>query len=252
MSWNPDQYLKFQAERFAPFEDLAGMIEVRPGLRAVDLGCGTGELTARLADLLPGSTVVGIDSSDSMLGRAMPLSREGLSFELRPVERLEGDWDLIFSNAALQWVGDHETLFPSLLRRLRPGGQLAVQMPMNDDHPASALIRELAGGAKYREALGGWLRTSPLLGSRRYAELLWREAGIAPEVVEKYYPHVLKDADAVAEWSAGTALLPYMERLPEELRAPFMEDYRSGLRSRMPGAPVYFGFRRILISARVG
>lgn len=251
MAWNPDQYLKFQAERFAPFEDLAAMIAVRPGLRVVDLGCGTGELTARLADLLPGSTVIGIDSSDSMLERARPLAREGLSFELRPVERLEGEWDLIFSNAALQWVADHEALFPSLIGRLRPGGQLAVQMPNNHDHPASELIPEIASRPPFAEALTGWSRRSPLLTPRRYAELLWRESGRAPEVFEKYYPHVLEYADAVAEWSAGTALLPYMERLPAPMKADFFDTYRAELRQRMPGSPVYFGFRRLLLSARV-
>src|SRR5512137_210859 len=112
MPWNPDQYHKFQAERSAPFDDLLKLVAVRPGLRAVDLGCGTGELTRRLADALPGSRVLGLDSSAQMLSRAGAYARPGLSFEVGDQVTLQGEWDLIFSNAALQWSDDHHQLVP--------------------------------------------------------------------------------------------------------------------------------------------
>src|SRR5687768_16164416 len=107
MTWDPNQYHKFQAERSAPFFDLLTLVEVRPNLKVVDLGCGTGELTQKLADALPDSDVTGIDSSLQMLEKAASLSRSGLHFEQGDQSQLTGEWDLIFSNAALQWSEYH-------------------------------------------------------------------------------------------------------------------------------------------------
>jgi len=249
MPWEPDRYHRFRKERSAPFDDLLALIHVRPGLRVVDLGCGTGELTARLAQHLPGSQVLGIDSSPEMLAQAEAQAVPGLRFALRRIEDLDGEWDLIFSHAALQWVEDHPRLLPRLVAHLRPGGQLAVQMPSNHTHTAQTLILEIAGESPFRAALGGWVRRSPVLSLTAYAELLF-EAG-AEEIVafEKIYPHVLEDAHAVAEWGAGTVLVPYFERLPTELREPFMQRYREKLKAHWPGSPVFYAFRRTFLSA---
>src|ERR671939_673364 len=107
MPWNPGRYHQFQSERFAPFDDLFNLIKIREGMRVVDLGCGTGELTRRLGDKLPRSEVVGIDSSPEMLERAHEQARDGLRFELGSIENVEGVWDLVFSHAAIHWVEDH-------------------------------------------------------------------------------------------------------------------------------------------------
>src|SRR5512147_1524721 len=99
MPWNPDQYHKFQAERSAPFDDLLALVEKRPNLKVVDLGCGTGELTRRLADTLPESDVLGLDNSPQMLARAEAYARPGLRFAAGDIQDLTGTWDLIFSHA---------------------------------------------------------------------------------------------------------------------------------------------------------
>jgi trans-aconitate 2-methyltransferase len=249
MPWNPDQYHRFQAERFAPFEDLLPLVRVRPNLRVVDLGCGTGELTSRLAEALPGSDTVGLDSSPEMLVRAQQHARPGLRFEQSDLSDLQGEWDVIFSNAAVQWADDHEALIPRLLRHVRPGGQLVVQMPSNHSHPTHRLMVTVAGEEPFRGALGGWTRSWPVLPVDRYAELLYSAGGRDLTVFEKVYPHVLPEADALAEWTRGTALIPYLERLPESMREPFIERYREHLRQRYPEAPVFYGFRRILFAA---
>lgn len=252
MPWDPQQYHKFQAERFAPFEDLARQIRVRPGIRALDLGCGTGELTRRLADMLPESDVLGIDSSPQMLAKAEAQARPGLRFELGDLLDVQGEWDLVFSHAVIQWVDGHEALVPRLLALVRPGGQLAIQQPNNVTHAAHRMITEVAGEAPFREALGGWTRSWPQLALERYAELLFAHGAQDISVTEKVYPHVLADSDAVVEWTRGTALVPYLERLPEDLREPFLARYRELLRPHMPGSPVFYGFRRMLIVATRG
>src|SRR5262249_45452579 len=142
MAWDPAQYHKFQAQRALPFDDLLALVTVRPGLRAVDLGCGTGELTRKLADALPSSDVLGLDSSAEMLARAGKHARDGLRFAEKRIEELDGEWDLILSNAALHWVPGHRELFPRLMGMLRAGGQLVIQMPSNWEHPSQAILRD--------------------------------------------------------------------------------------------------------------
>jgi len=249
MPWDPEQYEKFKNERFAPFADLCGLIRVRPGMLAVDLGCGTGELTARLAALLPGSQVTGIDTSAAMLAKAEALATPSLSFRIQDIAALDGLWDLVFSNAVLHWIDDHETLIPRLFSHLAPGGQLVAQIPNNTAFPSHTCIIATAGEEPFRSALGGWTRTSPLLPLDDYARLLFESGAGEMTVLEKVYPHPVPDSDAIADWTRGTTLIPYMERLPPELHEPFMASYRAKLRRIWPTGPVLFTFRRILLAA---
>lgn len=249
MSWNPEVYHKFQAERFTPFEDLVNLIDVKEGLKVIDLGCGTGELTMRLADMLPGSDVLGIDSSPEMLEQAKEKERPGLRFELCTIEEFSGEWDLVLSNAAIQWVDNHEDLVPRLFSSVTPGGQIAVQLPSNHNHVTQLLVHEIAKEAPFAAALDGWTRKSSVLSIREYAELLYETGGMNINVFEKVFSHVMRDADAVADWLSGTMLLPYFERLPEELRKPFRDRYITRLREYYPRDPVFYPFQRIFFSA---
>jgi trans-aconitate 2-methyltransferase len=249
MPWSPTQYHQFQNERFAPFEDLFNLVKVRARLSVVDLGCGTGELTRRLAERLPSSEVLGIDSSPEMLTRAREQARDGLRFRQDSIQNVEGEWDLVFSHAAIHWIDDHHALVPRLLSLLKRGGQLAVQLPSNHTHPTHTLIMDIASEEPFRRALDGWNRVSPVLSIRDYAELLHEHGGAEITVFEKVYPSLLDDADALAEWTKGSTLVPYFERLPHELHEPFMVRYRERLRSLFPSAPVFYTFRRTLFSA---
>jgi trans-aconitate 2-methyltransferase len=249
MPWNPSQYHQFQSDRFAPFEDLLELITIRPHMRVVDLGCGTGELTRRLADSLPESDVLGIDSSMEMLARARSHACPGLRFENRTMESVYGEWDLVFSHAAIHWMDDHRTLVPRLLSLVSTGGQLAIQLPSNQTHPTHSLILEIAEEEPFRTALDGWSRSSPVLSISEYAELLYGAGGTEVIAFEKVYPSVLESSDQMAEWTAGTTLLPYFERLPENLHEPFMAAYRDRLRALFPSTPVLYTFRRTLFAA---
>lgn len=249
MPWNPGRYHQFQSERFAPFEDLLALVKIRDGMKVVDLGCGTGELTRRLADNLPGSKVVGIDSSREMLERAREQMRAGLRFELGAIEKVEGAWDIVFSHAAIQWVDDHHALILRLLSLVSPNGQLVVQLPSNHAHPTHTLIREIAAEEPFVSALGGWNRLPPVLSISEYAELLHEHGGKELTVFEKVYHSLLDNSDALAQWTQGTALVPYFERLPEKLHAAFMKRYREKLAARFPSSPVFYPFRRILFAA---
>jgi trans-aconitate 2-methyltransferase len=250
MAWDPEQYHKFQTERALPFYDLLNLIESRGHLRVIDLGCGTGELTLALFRRLPDSEVVGIDSSVEMLAAAQEKAQPGLRFERRRIEEVAGQWDLVFSHAALQWVEGHETLIPHIFALVAPGGQLAVQLPSNLGSPAHQLLLETVKEAPFVETLAGWVRPNPVLSIVHYAELLYQCGGEAITVFEKIYPHLLRDAAAVLEWSLGTSLRPYLARLPEALHPSLIERYRQKLEQRWPAGPVFYPFQRTLFAAK--
>lgn len=251
MPWDPNQYHKFQAQRSAPFFDLLALVDVRPNLKVVDLGCGTGELTRQLADSLPNSDVTGLDSSPQMLdaARAASFSVPRLRFERGDQAQLTGEWDLIFSNAALQWSDIHGELIPQLYEKLKPGGQIAVQVPSNHQHISHQLIRETASEEPFRSILGGFVRYAPVLTIDQYAQLLFDCGAENIVVFEKVYPHVLENADAVVEWISGTACVPYFERLADH-KESFLTAIRQNLQNSLPQSPVFYPFRRTFFSAR--
>ena len=249
MPWNPDLYHKFQAERSAPFYDLLSLVDVLPNLKIIDLGCGSGELTHQLADKLPNSHVTGLDTSTQMLDKAASFARPRLVFQQGDQSTLTGEWDLIFSNAALQWSENHAELIPYLFDKLAPGGQIAVQVPSNHNHISHQIYRETAEEDMFKFILQGFQRYSPVLTIENYSRVLFNCGAEQINVFEKIYPHVLENSDAVVEWISGTALVPYFERLGEH-KDKFVESVREKMRAAMPDSPVFYPFRRILFSAR--
>jgi len=171
------------------------------------------------------------------------LTRPGLRFAEQRIEDVDGEWDLIFSNAALHWVANHRALFPRLMKMLKPAGQLVVQMPSNWEHPSQVVLRELG------KAELGWKWNPPTLGINEYGELLWKAGGGSMTICEKLYCHEMPSSDEIAEWMRGTALVPYLERVAAGEREGFFQRYRERLRAHLPKEPVFFGFRRILIAA---
>jgi len=264
MPWDPQQYERFVREREMPFVDALELCgALREGARIIDLGCGTGALTSKLADAYPGARVLGIDTSSQMLEEAKKRERPHLRFikaAIEAVDQIDSDilgdvigddprWDLIFSHAALHWVADHERLLPRLFARVAAGGRLVAQLPSNHHHPAWQLLKETADEAPFRGAATGSVAERPVLSAAAYAELLWRAGGSDIVAYEKVYPHVLPDSDAAVEWMKGTAIVPYLERLPQALREPFVTRFRERLREVLPEAPLFFGFRRTLFAA---
>src|SRR5437763_13991497 len=206
-AWDPAQYERFRDERARPFLDLLALVRPRPGMRVVDLGCGTGELTARLHHELAAGETLGIDNSEAMLARAQPRAEGRLRFEAGDIAAFaaRAAYDLVFSNAALHWIDDHAVLFAGLTAALRPGGQLAVQMPANFDHPSHVVAAEVAGQAPFRDALGGHARAGRAVLRPEQSALLPERPGSADQRVRPHvYGHRPAAPAAVAAWAPGT------------------------------------------------
>lgn len=259
--WDPGQYHKFSDHRRRPaLELLARVPPTDPGL-AVDLGCGTGEITRLITERWPGAAVQGVDHSPDMLARA----RTG--DEAAGVEWIEADiaaWSpasppgLLYANASLQWVDGHEALFPRLFRSLAPGGVLAVQMPLSREARSHLLMHEvLAGGGPGgaplgTEALRREIARRWVLDPAEYFDLLAAAGTVRLDVWTTEYLQVLEGEEPVLEWVSGTGLRPILNGLAGEERDRFLERYRAALRAAYPRRPdgaTLYPFPRLFIVA---
>jgi trans-aconitate 2-methyltransferase len=254
-SWDAQQYLRFAGERTRPaFDLLQRLPEQLEPRRIIDLGCGTGEITLALKRRWPEAEVSGLDSAPAMLAKARALGDE--------VEWIEADiarwsperpFDLIFSNAALQWLDGHEALFVRLVEALAPQGLLAVQMPRNYEAPSHRLMRETAAQAPWGDRLRALIRTEPVLRPERYYALLAPRAS-ALDLWETEYLHVLEGETPVLDWVKGTGLRPLIDALAEpQERAAFIAQYQARLAEAYPRRPdgkTLFPFRRLFLVAR--
>jgi trans-aconitate 2-methyltransferase len=247
--WDPEIYGTYAGERSRPFFDLVGRIGAEAPAYVVDLGCGTGELTASLCRRWPSAEVHGVDSSPAMIDKAPP----GPTFEVADIR----DWrpgrpvDVIVSNAALQWVPGHRELLGRWVGHLAEGGWLAFQVPGNFDSPSHTIIRELRR-TKWKEALGD---LEDRLAVDDPLDYLRRLAGLGCEVDawETTYIHVLPGEDAVLNWVRGTALRPILDRLSARDQESFLADCGSLLREAYPREPygTALPFRRVFVVAHI-
>ena len=241
--WNPEQYARFEKERALPFHDLVALVERRTRMRVVDLGCGTGVLTRQLLDALDAAEALGIDSSAEMLEKAASHASGSLHFEQGDIAAFAAtDLDLLFSNAALHWIPDHERLFPKLIACLGLHGQLAVQMSWNDDHPSHRIAREVAA------AFGLAPQRGVILTPERYSSILQCAGMVRQHVRVQVYGHLLPSAAEVVEWVKGSTLTEYRNPLGPDRYEEFVREYSRRLMAEIgEGENYFYTFKRVLI-----
>ena len=252
-TWNPAQYEKFKDQRAKPFFDLLKLIQNVEINEAVDLGCGTGELTRTLFDRFSIKHLLGLDSSPEMLSRSEAFATTGLRFERGDIATYQPDapLDLLVSNAALQWLPEHETLFPRLLGFVKPGGQVAIQVPFNFDHPSHVAAATIARDL-FPQAFRTPAREPATLPVEQYAEILFTN-GFAEHLARvEVYGHPLPSGNDVVEWTKGTTLTAYQERLSGAEFVTFLEEYRRTLVGILGEGPYFYPFKRILLWGRKG
>jgi trans-aconitate 2-methyltransferase len=184
-----------------------------------------------------------------MLAQARAYAGPRVRFERGAIEELSASYDLIFSNAAFQWCAGHSELVTRLYGLLEPGGQLVAQFPAHRRPAPYDLIVELASEEPARSALAGWMQSWEVLELEEYARIFFDLGALEIAALERVYPHVLADADAIVDWQLGTVLVPYRERLGAERFAAFERTLRERTRERWPERPVFFPFRRAFIAA---
>jgi trans-aconitate 2-methyltransferase len=251
--WDPTQYLKWSDHRLRPALDLLQRVPLERPDHVVDLGCGTGNVTAWLRRRWPEARMTGVDASSAMLERARASDPK---VEWRQAD--VGAWqperpvDVLYSNAALHWLGDHARLFPRLVEAVARDGVLAVQMPRNFGEPSHTSIDETVREGPWRARLLPLLRAEPCKPPEFYWDLLAPRVG-ALDVWETIYVQRLEGDNPVADFVKGSWLKTFLDALAPAEREAFESDYRARvLRAYPPRADgtTLFPFRRLFIVAR--
>lgn len=252
--WNPELYRRFEDERTRPARELLARVTLTEATRVYDLGCGPGNSTELLVERFPGATVVGTDNSEAMLASARK-RLPACAFELSDIAQWQpaDAPDLIYANAALQWVADHEALVPRLFKALAPGGVLAIQMPDNRDEPTHHLMREVATLEPWASCIGNAaaIRTK-ILALNAYYDLLAADAAEV-DVWRTAYQHPMDTPAAIVEWVRSTGLRPFIDPLTSEYREGYLAEYERRIaQAYLPRADrrLLLAFPRLFIVAR--
>lgn len=252
--WSSAQYLKFKAQRTQPAIDLAARIALEEPEEIIDIGCGPGNSTAVLRNRFSKAHIVGCDSSPDMIAAAKSAYPD-LDFMLAEVPSglngPEGRFDVVFSNACIQWIPRHDELLPALMRLLKKDGVLAVQIPMNYDEPIHRIIGELAESGEWREKLG-CPRVFHTLSQSEYFDLLG-EISSDFEIWQTTYCHRMPSHDSIMEWYKGTGLRPYIDALGETDAQDFLCEVKERVRQEYPiqkNGEIIFRFPRFFFLAR--
>jgi len=251
--WSTDQYLKFADERTQPSLDLVNRILIENPQKIIDIGCGPGISTSVLAQRFPNAYILGIDNSPNMIETAKSEYPE-LDFLLcdagKELDTLDDDFDIVFSNACIQWVPDHHQLLRNMMERLKPGGILAIQTPYNFSEPIQKVIEEVSSREKWAVHFNP-SQNFHNLEEEEYYDLLAEISG-AFLIWRTTYFHTMKSHQDIIEWAKGTGLRPYLNALSEEEQAAFLEDIHTELVKAYPqqkNGEIIFRFPRLFFTA---
>ena len=251
--WDPTLYLKFRAERTQPSKDLVARIEVDNPQDIIDIGCGPGNSTRVLRERWPKARIVGLDRSEAMLEEAREGYPQGewVRGDASDLEKGRG-YDVVFSNAVIQWVPDHRRLIPSMMAMVKEGGALAVQIPSVKYAPLHHLMVELGRDERYRDHTRGCDELLEFHDADIYYDLL-SPTSRRMEMWETIYYHELRDHEDLIEWYRATGMKPYLESIPDEpTKRAFAQDLLALARRTFPkqgNGRVIYPFRRLFFIA---
>lgn len=252
MAWDPGVYLRYERYRLQPALDLLARIDHAAAKTIYDLGCGPGNVTLRLAARWPDAQVTGIDNSEEMLEKARTRA-PSLTWRRGDISAFDGrDADIVFSNAALNWVPDHESVVPRLFGALKEGGVLAIQVPRNYAQPSHAEIISCIEEGSWRDRLLPHVTFENVQPPGFYFDLLDGRAADL-ELWETNYIHALEGDDPVLDWIMGTALRPIADALEGAERADFLDQMRTRYSAAYPpraDGTTLFPMQRLFILAR--
>ncbi|MGH7779841.1 MAG: methyltransferase domain-containing protein [Candidatus Binataceae bacterium] len=259
--WQPDLYNRFRRYRAEPFGHILERLPITEGDTIADLGCGPGDNTVELARRLTTGNARGIDLSPAMIEAAEKLRaglpaqlREQVSFAVGDIAQLNGlgIYSIVFSNAALQWLGDHRTVLARWFSALAPGGAMVVQMPANESETAKLDLSRMVLEPRWSSLLGPVDRPFGEVPPPEHYERIMREIGFAE--VDCYYRtfhHPMNSPAEVVQWYRSTGLRPFLDALPKDRHDQFLSAYGERLeRAYGTSGPMTFDFKRLFLWGR--
>ncbi|MGG7177425.1 methyltransferase domain-containing protein [Clostridium paraputrificum] len=252
--WNSEQYLMFKNERTQPAIDLVNRIAIENPRKIIDIGCGPGNSTEVLAKRFPNAYVLGVDSSSDMIEQGKR-DYPNLDFNKCDVgsdlSKLDKDFDIVFSNACIQWIPNHNQLLNNLIGLLKRGGILAVQIPMNYQEPIHKIIGEVTTNERWKSEFDN-PRIFYNMEQSQYFDLL-SEISSEFYMWETTYYHNLESHKDIIEWYRGTGLRPYLNSLSESKKELFEQEIFERVVEEYPvqkNGRVIFRFPRLFFVAK--
>lgn len=252
--WSAAQYSKFEEERTLPAIELANAVRKTQVRTILDVGCGIGNSTAVLANRFPGAAITGIDNSDDMLAAARK-SYPGIGFRKLDAEtelqNLKSRYDIVFSNACLQWIPNHRPLLKNLFSLLEEDGILAVQIPQQAKHPVHGILTSLSESEKWKQKIST-VRKYNNLSEAEYFDIL-SELTDNFRIWETTYFFSMPSHESLVEWYKGTGLRPYLKQLSPEDQEEYLQDFLQCLKELYPlqkSGKIIFRFPRLFFLAQ--
>lgn len=232
-NWEPQIYLKFSKERLQPSYDLANRIEIESPRKIIDVGCGPGTSTSVLNEKWPSAEIIGIDNSADMISVAQNKNRniQWILYDITHQQELDkfGPIDIVFANAVLQWIPDHERVIEKLFDILKEGGALAIQVPFEQDESIYKDLLRVSASPKWKSYFNSFPEYPKHYNIQHYLDIAFSLSSHT-QIWKTEYMHLLDSYKEIVDWYKGTGMRPVLEKLPdEELRDLFCKDYESNL-----------------------
>lgn len=251
--WNSDEYLKFKKERTQPSTDLVNTIKLENPKRIIDIGCGPGNSTRALKNKYPKAEIIGADFSPNMIEKAKKENpdMEFISFDAsKDFEKLEDKFDIVFSNACIQWVPNHKKLLSDMMRILNPNGVLAIQVPVNFEEPIHKIISEIISRTEWAEKTGN-ARQFYTLKENEYFDIL---SDISSDFTmwKTVYMHRMPSYQSIIEWYKSTGMKEYLARLSDENKIKFEQAVLKEVKTHyavQKNGEIIFRFPRLFLTA---
>lgn len=251
--WNPDLYLKFGKERIQPSIDLVARIDLNNPSSIIDIGCGPGNSTQILYQRWPDSKILGIDNSEAMIKKAKQ-DYPNQEWKLVDAEKdiISGEYDIVFSNATIQWIRNQSDLFNRLKSNLSEKGVIAIQLPLFFNMPLGRSIAQISKDKRWSHLTESVNDLFTIYDSSVYYDM-FSERFSSFEIWETDYIHIMDSHDSVLEMIRSTGLRPYLDKLEsepdkKEFEDKVLEDIKKDYKKQRDGK-VLFPFKRLFILA---
>ncbi|OUM67626.1 hypothetical protein PIROE2DRAFT_58665 [Piromyces sp. E2] len=254
MDWDAKLYSKFEKERTLPSIDLVNSISHENPKLIIDIGCGIGNSTAVLKNKFTNARIIGADSSDDMLIKAEKDYPELEFIKLdagSELDTLKEKYDIVYSNACIQWIPDHEILIPKLFNLLSENGSLVIQIPQQRKHQMNKVIQTVVESSKWCHKFKKTKQLN-ILPEEEYYEIFSRMTDNF-RIWETVYFHTMPSHQSIVEWYKGAGLRPYLEQLNDEEKVLFEEDILIEVKkeySVQSDGKIIFRFPRLFMLAK--
>lgn len=251
--WNSNQYLKFKKERTQPSIDLVNTINLENPHRIIDIGCGPGNSTAVLKNRFPQAWVLGVDFSPNMVEKAKA-DYPDIDFMLFDVskdfEKINEKFDVVFSNACIQWVPNHKQLLSDMMNILNPNGVLAVQVPVNFEGPIHKIMVNVSSRKEWQEKFG-IVREFYTLKENEYFDIL-SDISSDFSIWKTIYMHRMSSHQSIIEWYKSTGMKEYLAVLSNKDKIKFEKAVFKEVERQYPvqkNGEIIFRFPRLFFTA---